>query len=60
VADREFYAHGVNSIVTRKDFKIGDHNFRDTNKEFLQIISAIVCEPKWDGQTLGHNRAMVA
>ena len=53
-ADGEFYAHGVNSIVTKTNFTLGDRNFRNKVKEFPEITCAIVCEPKWDGQTLGH------
>ena len=29
--------------------KIGSHTFRETNHELSQLLSRIVCEPKWNG-----------
>ena len=37
-----------------EDSKLGNHNYRITNRQVPQWLMPIVCETKWNGQTLNH------
>ena len=45
------------SIVTDSNFKLGDSRYRDTVKNFTQIVGPIVCQTKWDGNSYDHFKA---
>ena len=51
--DNKLYVAYVKNIMI-SNYKMGDRNFRDSNKKFEQITAPIVCQPKWDGSTLEH------
>jgi uncharacterized coiled-coil protein SlyX len=42
------------SILTDTNFKLGDTRYRDSVKNFTQIIGPIVCQTKWDGVSYDH------
>ena len=45
------------SIVTDSNSKLGDPRYRDTVKNFTQIVGPIVCQTKWDGNSYDHFKA---
>ena len=44
-------------IVTDSNFKLGDPRYRDTVKNFTQIVGPIICQAKWDGASYDHFKA---
>ena len=56
--DNKMIARYVKSITSDQSYyKLGDNTYRNSRKDFPQIVSPIVCEAPWDGRTYDHFKA---
>ena len=56
--DSRMIARYVKSITSDQAYyKLGDNTFRNSRKDFPQIVGPIICEAPWDGRTYDHFKA---
>ena len=56
--DSRLLARYIKSITSDQTYyKLGDNTYRNSRKDFPQIVSPIVCEAPWDGRTYDHFKA---
>ena len=56
--DNKLLARYIKSVTAdQPNYRVGDNQYRNSRKDFPQIVSPIVCEAPWDGRTYDHFKA---